>query len=99
VKIVRILPFSIERLQSANLSIEGLHHGVTSNEAAEGNEDNGLTLIDYFEPIEQESYPNNKTLDNKGIDTEEGDNKAVDSIDNMDVDQLQDFIPDVIVER
>src|SRR5699024_1635431 len=50
VKVVRILPFSIERL----------HQGVTTNEA---------------------------------------ENKSVDNIDNMDVDQLQDFIPDVIVER
>src|SRR5699024_638409 len=49
--------------------------------------------------LKAESYPNNKTLDKDGDQTDEAENKSVDNIDNMDVDQLQDFIPDVIVER
>src|SRR5699024_769818 len=89
VKVVRNLPFSIERL----------HQGVTTNEADECNNDGDLTLIDKFETLKAESYPNNKTLDKDGDQTEEAENKSVDNIDNMDVDQLQDFIPDVIVER
>jgi hypothetical protein len=50
VKIVRILPFCLERLQPA----------VTTREVDEAKGDNGLTLIDEFEPIKTESQKQEK---------------------------------------
>ncbi|MFS0688292.1 helix-turn-helix domain-containing protein [Sporosarcina sp. 179-K 8C2 HS] len=59
VKVMRILPFSIERLQQA----------VTSSEADKANSDNGLTLIEEFEPFVQESVKleSNIIRDSKSI--------------------------------
>ncbi|MBY0098665.1 helix-turn-helix domain-containing protein [Mesobacillus maritimus] len=59
VKVMRILPFCVERL----------HAAVTSEEVVEANRDNGLKLAGDFEPIVQESPKQEKHIisDNQSI--------------------------------
>ena len=59
VKVVRILPFCLERL----------HAGVTSYNGGEANSDAALTLIDEFEPFKAESQKqeSNNISDNENI--------------------------------
>ncbi|MFC4022713.1 helix-turn-helix domain-containing protein [Oceanobacillus longus] len=86
VKIMRILPFSLVRLQQA----------VTSYETDEANNDEGLTLVETFEPIVPESLNSFNTLD-KPVE-QSANESSVDKIDDIDPDQLNDLIPDVVVE-
>ncbi|MCQ6277298.1 helix-turn-helix domain-containing protein [Bacillus sp. V3B] len=87
VKIYRILPFCIDRL----------HQAVTSCEADEANNNAALNVIETFEPISFKQKTSLKTLDNKSAD--ENKNKSIDKIDDIDPDQLNDLIPEVIVEK
>jgi hypothetical protein len=80
-KVYRIKPFNIKRLQDA----------VTSKEADEASEDKGLTLMNDFQPFEQESFLNNLE-----------DNNAVqgNTIDQIVVEQLKsEFVPKTIVDN
>ncbi|PRS16536.1 hypothetical protein C6W27_09040 [Bacillus paralicheniformis] len=81
VKVMRILPFCLERLQQ----------GVTSYKGEETNGDNGLTLIDKFEPF-QENHSSIKREDNKVHDQEPIESISIDDLDSS-------FIPDTIVAK
>ncbi|MGP4073979.1 helix-turn-helix transcriptional regulator [Piscibacillus sp. B03] len=87
VKVVRILPFSLERLQQV----------VTSDKVQEANIDNELSLIDEFEPFEKESLPNNLREDKEGMTSR--DNKVITSNDKESESDKIDcsFIPKDIV--
>ncbi|WP_336865233.1 helix-turn-helix domain-containing protein [Peribacillus frigoritolerans] len=90
VKIVRILPFCLERLQ----------HNYSSIEAHEANNGAALTPIQNFESINLNHKQTFKTLDTTADNVDnKSNNSSVDKIDNLDVDQLNDFIPDVVVEK
>lgn len=77
VKVVRILPFCLERL----------HQAVTSMESEEVNGDNGLTLVENFEPIFTESKKHLKEIDKEPIES-------------LSVEELDEsFVPATIVEK
>jgi hypothetical protein len=87
---MRILPFCLETLQQR----------VTTYQADEANGDKGLTLVDEFESINLNHKQSFNTLDTTAEKVDNtSNNSSVDKIDNMDVDQLNDFIPEVIVEK
>ncbi|AQX56049.1 hypothetical protein BC359_18215 [Priestia flexa] len=86
VKIIRILPFCLEKL----------HQAVTSNEVDEANNDVALTPIEIFESINLNQQKSFNTLDNN---VDQVENHSFDKIDDISPDQLNDFIPEVIVEK
>lgn len=89
VKIIRILPFSLERLQQA----------VTSTEGDGANGDDGLTTIDEFEPLLKESFPNNYREDNEGFTFHDNENDK-DPIESISIDELDSsFVPTNIVVK